>query len=168
MKFKLILLIAFISFVMTPVAFSEGEVVADEAMKVEKAEPAKKDQKSQTDVKDEKEKKTVISKDESKADKSKKEEEMVMKAISGLVSSKFSKGISVLYETDEKSGNEMEMLLPFSEKISFRGYQSVKDINEGDSVDVTYEETKDGGFKRAIKDIRLVRTALREGELVTR
>ena len=94
-------------------------------------------------------------------------EKMTMKTVSGKIGSKDSGGLALVYEIDKKNNAEREMRLPFSKDVGLQGYKSVGQISEGDLVKITYEETKDGGFKRAIKDVRLVKTAVKGDALVS-
>lgn len=78
---------------------------------------------------------------------------MVSKTVTGTVGAKSSSGMALITGLDKETQSELEMWLPFSERLGLKGYKSVKDILEGDVVNVIYEETEKGGFDRKVKTL---------------
>ena len=91
-----------------------------------------------------------------------KEIEMVLKTVTGEAGAKNSRGMSLVYKRDTKEKSEMELWLPFSEKMELTGYKTMKDVSLGDLVKVTFEESKEGGFDRKIKRLELRKKVVEE------
>lgn len=99
--------------------------------------------------------KLVLTDTRTAKEKQTKKEEMVTKTVSGRIGSKNKQGFALVYEVDEKKNTEIEMWLPLSERVNLKGYKTLQDAEEGDQVYVTYEETKEGGNKRSVKQLTL-------------
>ena len=49
--------------------------------------------------------------------------------------------ISIVYKRDNRKGVEYEMLLPIDKNVQLRNRQGLKDLKEGDTVVIQYEES---------------------------
>lgn len=81
---------------------------------------------------------------------------MVVKTISGAVSGHGYNGLAVTYNEDTKRGIAYEAWFNYEDDLKIGGYRSKKEIEDGDSVEITYELPQQGG-KKVLKQIRLLK-----------
>lgn len=81
--------------------------------------------------------------------------QMLNKTLQGEIGAKTGQGFALVYKSDSKS--EYEMWFPLSEKVQFiGGYSAAQDMEFGDKVLVTYDETQDGK-NRYLRSINLIK-----------
>lgn len=90
------------------------------------------------------------------AEKKNEEVKMVTKTLLGEVSGHGYNGIAVMFGEDAARGVAQEAWFNYEDDMKIEGYQSKKEIEDGDSVEVAYEQPEQGGAK-VLKQIRLLK-----------
>jgi hypothetical protein len=80
----------------------------------------------------------------------------VRKTLRGEVGSKNDKGLAIVYERNENTRSSREMWFDFEEETYLDSYNDLSDIQEGDEVNITYDEEVDS---KALRGLSLVRKA---------
>ena len=84
-----------------------------------------------------------------------KELEMNIKTLNGSISARSAAGMAVEFEKDEAKGSSSEIWVNFTKKIKCSGFRDLNELEAGDTVFITFKETKDQK-KRLLKEIALV------------
>ncbi len=84
------------------------------------------------------------------------------KKLRGQVGAKNMNGMAVVFEKDDVKRSSKEMWFPFGDETYLADYETLDDVQEGDEVSVTYDESAEGVVQ--LKGISLVRKAPVEAE----
>jgi len=82
--------------------------------------------------------------------------EQVTKTMYGEVSGHGFNGLAVTYNQDAKRGIGYEAWFNYEDDTKFSGYKEKKEIEDGDTVEVTYEQPEQDG-KKILKQVRLLK-----------
>lgn len=86
---------------------------------------------------------------------------MASKTLRGVVSARGPNGIALEFEKNEQEKAAREYWFPYEPGMKLGRYKSAEDIQEGDTVTVSYEESEDRS-RRVLKMIELERRKPKE------
>lgn len=86
----------------------------------------------------------------------------LLKSLDGYVGGKSNYGMAVVYEESEFEGSK-ELWVNFNNKMKFKGFKKLSELEFEDEVRVIFKESKEG--KRLLREIQLLKKKQREGIL---